>query len=77
MSMERILTAVLLGAVAVGCFLVLQPFLSAILWAAILVFTTWPVATWLQARLHVRREAVAGLMVLLTGYAGWVDWSAG
>ena len=66
MSMERILTAVLLGAVAVGCFLVLQPFLSAILWAAILVFTTWPVATWLQARLHVRREAVAGLMVLLT-----------
>lgn len=66
MTMERILTWLLLGAVAIGCFLVLQPFLSAILWAAILVFTTWPVAEWLRLRLHLRRGPVAGLMVLLT-----------
>lgn len=65
MTMERILTWLLLGAVSIGCFLVLQPFLSAILWAAILVFTTWPVAGWLQSRLRLRRSAVAGLMVLL------------
>lgn len=66
MSMERVLTALLLGAVAIGCFLVLQPFLSAILWAAILVFTTWPVAEWLHQRLGLRRSLVAALMVLLT-----------
>lgn len=66
MTMERILTGLLLGAVAIGCFLVLQPFLSAILWAAILVFTTWPVAEWMQLRLRLRRSLVAALMVLLT-----------
>lgn len=66
MSMERILTGLLLGGVAIGCFLVLQPFLSAILWAAILVFTTWPVAEWLRNHLGLRRGVVAGLMVLST-----------
>ena len=66
MSMERILTGLLLGGVGVGCFLVLQPFLSAILWAAILVFTTWPIAEWLRQRLRLRPAAAAALMVLGT-----------
>ena len=30
------------AALAIGCFLVLRPFLSALLWAAILVYSTWP-----------------------------------
>ena len=30
----------LLGGVAIGCVLVLYPFLSALLWAGILVYTT-------------------------------------
>jgi len=66
MNMERVLTGLLLGLVAIGCFLVLQPFLSAILWAAILVFTTWPVAEWLRLHLNLRRGLVATVMVLLT-----------
>lgn len=66
MRMERILTGLLLGGVAIGCFMVLQPFLSAILWAAILVFTTWPVAEWLHQRMRMSRGLVAAVMVLLT-----------
>lgn len=66
MLAERILMGLLLGGVAIGCFLVLAPFLSAILWAAILVFATWPLHEWVRARLAVRRGVVAGLMVSLT-----------
>jgi predicted PurR-regulated permease PerM len=63
---ERILMGVLLVGIAVGCYLVLEPFLSAIFWSAILVFTTWPVFTWLRARLRGRSGAAAGIMILLT-----------
>jgi predicted PurR-regulated permease PerM len=35
---------------AVGCFLVLRPFLSALLWAAILVYSTWPAYKLLRER---------------------------
>ncbi len=52
MIAERVLMAMLLGGVAIGCTLVLYPFLSSILWAAILTFTTWPLFEWM--RLHLR-----------------------
>jgi len=58
--------ALLIGGVAVGCVAVLYPFLSALLWAGILVFTTWPVHEWIRARLHLRRTAAALVMVGLT-----------
>ena len=51
MIAERILMGLLLGGVAIGCVLVLYPFLSALLWAGILVFTTWPVYDWLRTQL--------------------------
>ncbi len=54
----------LLGGVAAGCVLVLQPFFSAILWAAILVFATWPV--FVRARSHVGRFPAAVLMMVMT-----------
>ena len=54
----------LLGGVAAGCILVLQPFFSAILWAAILVFATWPV--FVRARIHVGRFPAAILMMVMT-----------
>ena len=63
---ERILMGLLLAGLAIGCWLVLAPFISAILWGAILVFTTWPVYRWLAARLHLRDSWAAGLMVLIT-----------
>jgi len=62
---ERLLMALLLGGVAIGCVLVLQPFLSAILWAAILTFTTWPLFEYLRHHAHLGRTGAAALMVLI------------
>jgi predicted PurR-regulated permease PerM len=64
MTVERALMALLLGGIAVGCTLVLYPFLSAILWAAILTFTTWPV--FMVVRQRVGRVLAAGAMVAVT-----------
>ena len=66
MTAERVLMALLLGGIAVGCVLVLYPFVSALLWAAILVFTTWPVCEWLRIHLRLRPAPAAGVMVALT-----------
>lgn len=66
MTAEQVLMGLMLGGVAVGCYLVLHPFTSALLWAGILVYTTWPVAEWLRLNLRLRRSAVAGVMVALT-----------
>jgi predicted PurR-regulated permease PerM len=66
MTAERVLMALLLGGVAVGCTVVLYPFFSAILWAAILTFTTWPVFLWLRTQLRLPRVVAAGVMVFVT-----------
>ena len=66
MLAERILMGLLLGGVAIGCVLVLYPFFPSLLWAGILVFTTWPVFEWLRLRLHLNHTIAAGLMVALT-----------
>jgi predicted PurR-regulated permease PerM len=66
MIAERLLMGLLLAGIAIGCGFVLYPFFSAILWAGILVFTTWPVFGWVRDRLRLRRTGAAALMVLLT-----------
>ena len=66
MIAERLLMGLLLSGIAVGCFFVLQPFLSAILWGGILVFTTWPVFEWVRNRSRLGRTGAAVVMVLLT-----------
>ncbi|MCX7846447.1 MAG: AI-2E family transporter [bacterium] len=57
-----------IGAVAlifVGCFVVVRPFLSALLWAAILVYAAWPCYVWVRARLGGRRTLAAVIMTTL------------
>jgi predicted PurR-regulated permease PerM len=66
MTAERVLMAILIGGIAVGCWIVLYPFISALLWAAILTFTTWPVYEWLRQRLRINRAGAAGIMVFAT-----------
>jgi len=61
---ERIMMGLLLGGVAAGCIVVLYPFFSALLWAGILTFTTWPV--YKQLALRFGRYGSAVLMMLLT-----------
>lgn len=59
----RLIGIVALAALAIGCFLVLKPFLSALLWAAILAYTTWPVCRLLRERLRFSPGWAAGAMV--------------
>ena len=49
-SLEQILGTAALAILLVACFVVVQPFLSATLWAIILVYTTWPAYRWLRSR---------------------------
>jgi predicted PurR-regulated permease PerM len=50
---------------AAGCFLVLRPFLSALLWAAILVYSTWPAFKLLREKVGLSPGWAAGAMVAL------------
>jgi predicted PurR-regulated permease PerM len=61
----RAIALVALAGISVACFLVLRPFLSALLWAAILVFSTWPVFRALRDRLRLSPGRAAFLMVFV------------
>ncbi|NHN83892.1 AI-2E family transporter [Acetobacter musti] len=63
MNAERIITGLLILGVAYGCVIVTAPFLTAILWAGILAFVTWPVLSALRQR--VRPVTAALCMTLL------------
>ncbi|HSA79603.1 MAG TPA: AI-2E family transporter, partial [Geminicoccaceae bacterium] len=62
---EQMVVIALLLILVVGCFLVLRPFLSALLWALILSFSTWPLYDWLVRVFGGRRTLAAALMTLL------------
>jgi len=48
----------------VGCLLVLRPFVSAVLWAVVLCFSTWPLYQRLLRLVRERRTLAASLMTL-------------
>ena len=62
---EQIAGLALIGAIIVGCGLVLRPFALSILWAAILCFATWPLRELLLKWLGGRRNLVAALMTIV------------
>ena len=59
-NIEQVIALALLFLVAIGCFVVLQPFLTAILWAILLSFATWPLHQ-RMVRLFGQRTALAAL----------------
>lgn len=61
---EQTLKMVSLIGLLVGCLLVLLPFVSAVLWAMVLCFTTWPVYEKLLATLRNKRALAALVMTL-------------
>lgn len=63
-QIEQILLIALVALLAVGSFLVLLPFLSALLWASILCFATWPLFERLVSWLGGRRSLAATVMCL-------------
>ena len=56
--------AAAVAVLALACLLILRPFISAALWAAILCFTTWPLFTRLKAKLRGRQTMAASLATL-------------
>ena len=63
---EQTVGVALVGVLVFFCLLVLKPFVSAILWAAILAFASWPVFDFAKRRLAGGHAAVAaGLMTAL------------
>jgi predicted PurR-regulated permease PerM len=63
MKSERILLLALAVALGVGCFLILLPFLPAMLWAAILVYCLWPIYT--GSSRYVRPSIAAFVITLV------------
>lgn len=62
---EQIIQIAAIVVLVVGSLMVLRPFLAAILSAAILCFSTWPVYEWLERNLKGQRWLAALAMTLL------------
>ncbi|HTS52509.1 MAG TPA: AI-2E family transporter [Burkholderiales bacterium] len=61
---ERNLGWIVLAVLLVGCLLVLWPFVSALLWAVVLCFSTWPIYQRVLKLAGGRRTLAATLMTL-------------
>lgn len=61
---DQIVVLAALALVVIGCFVVLKPFLSALLWAVILTFSSWPAYRVLLGWVGGRRTLAAFLMTL-------------
>ncbi len=68
LRIDGALTLAVVATLIVGCFLVLQPFLTAIVWAAILGVTMWPlfkrVSMWLGGRRNLAALAMVALIAV-------------
>ena len=71
-SNDRLLAQILLLVLLGACLWVLAPFVSALFWAAVLAFASWPVMRYLTRVLNGNMSLAAGLLT-----AGWVFVVAG
>ena len=62
---DLILRIILMAAVAIGCYMVLEPFLTAILIAAVIAVVTWPLFSRLHTSFGNASAPAAMLMVTL------------
>jgi predicted PurR-regulated permease PerM len=62
--LQQILGIGALILLALGCAVVLWPFLSALLWAAVICFSTWPIYGWCERVVGGRRGLAAALMTV-------------
>lgn len=64
---DRLLVQILMLALLAACLWVLAPFWSALFWAAVLAFASWPLMRGLTHLLQGRTSAAAGVLTL-----GWM-----
>lgn len=62
---DRVLAVLALALLGAGCVWVLSPFLTALIWAAILASTSWTAFLWLDRLVGKRRTLAASLMTTL------------
>ncbi len=62
---EAVAAVVAVVLLAAGCLVVLRPFVSAILWAAVLTYTTWPLMLRLERWMRGRRTLAAFIMTAI------------
>lgn len=65
MRVERVAQLGLMVALTIGCAMVLQPFLPAILFSIAIVVSTWPLHTWILGKVGGRDVIAATLSCLL------------
>jgi len=58
-TIEQLLAICLVSLLFLGCFFILKPFLSSILWAIILAFTLWPIQNYLEKLIGMKRTLIA------------------
>ena len=63
-NIEQLIAISLLVLLLIGSYLVMQPFISALLWAALLCYATWPLFSRLNTRLKDRRNTAAALLCI-------------
>jgi predicted PurR-regulated permease PerM len=63
--LERIISGAALALLVIGCLVVLWPFISALLWAVVLSFASWPIYRRMLAFTAGRRTLAATLMTVL------------
>jgi len=63
-KLEQNLGPIVLAVLLVGCLVVLRPFVTALLWAVVLTFSSWPVFRRVARLLGGRRTLAALLMAL-------------
>lgn len=61
---DRMLGLAALGLLVAGCLVVLFPFVTALLWAMVLTFSTWPLYTRLHNSVGARKTLAAALMTV-------------
>jgi len=62
---DKVAGFVLLGVLLLGCLIVLLPFLSTLLWAVILSYSTWPIYSRLLRVLKGKKNLAATIMIML------------
>lgn len=65
MRIDRIAGFLVLGILLLGCVIVLLPFVSPILWAVILSYSTWPMYSRLSQVLKGKKTLAATIMIIL------------
>jgi predicted PurR-regulated permease PerM len=65
LEIERWVAVAGVSLLAFSCLLILRPFISAVLWAVILCFTTWPLFSQFKRALGERRTLAALIATLL------------